>query len=179
MHNVIRFIPNMLSAFRLLLAGLFPYAPEGYWILIIIGGGGSDFLDGWIARRWKVTSWKGRVLDAVADKLFVLSVLMTFVFTEKIAPWVVPVVIARDLVVLVIAAYTQYCRAWDSFRKIKSRWSGKIATAGQFLLLVSVALAPEFVRPALVVSILLSITAAMDYSIQFALALRQKVEEAV
>lgn len=177
MHNVIRFIPNLLSAFRLILACLFPFAPGKYWIWMVFGGGGSDFLDGWIARRWNVTSWKGRVLDAVADKLFVLSVLMTYVFTDKIALWVVPVVIARDLVVVVIAAYTQYRRAWDSFRNIKSRWSGKVATAGQFLLLVAVALAPEFVPPALAASVLLSITAAVDYSLQFARALGQKVEE--
>ncbi|MDW7771939.1 MAG: CDP-alcohol phosphatidyltransferase family protein [Desulfobulbaceae bacterium] len=174
MPMIIRYLPNVLSVFRLIIALTFPLAPEKYWIWLIIGGGGSDFLDGWIARRWNVTSWAGRVLDAIADKLFVLSVLLTFVLSGKIVLWVVPAVVARDLMVVMIAAYTQYYQAWDSFRRIKSRWSGKIATAGQFLLLVAVALSPEFIRPALVVSILLSIAAAGDYGRQFLVALRQR-----
>lgn len=177
MQTVMRNIPNLLSALRLLLAGLFPFAREHYWIWLIIGGGGSDFLDGWIARRWGVTSWRGRVLDAVADKLFVLSVLLTFVLKDKIALWVVPAVIARDLMVVVIAVYTQYLRAWDSFRQIKSRWSGKIATAGQFLLLIAVAVMPHYILPALAASIILSTAAAVDYGGQFVTALRHQAGE--
>ena len=176
MHYVIRFVPNFLSVSRLILAGLFPLSPEKYWILLIIGGGGSDFLDGWIARRWKVTSWKGRILDAIADKLFVLAVLVTFVLSGKITLWVVPAIIARDLMVVLIAGYTFYFRAWESFRQTKSRWSGKIATAGQFLLLVVVTIMPVLIRPALIISIILSMTAAWDYGMQFAKAFRQRAK---
>lgn len=176
MHNIIRFVPNILSGCRLILAVLFPFSPEKYWIWLIIAGGGSDFLDGWIARHWEVTSWQGRVLDAVADKLFILSVLLTFVLSGKMSVYVVPAIIARDLVVVVIAGYTHYCRAWDAFRRIKSRWSGKIATAGQFLLLVVVTMAPGLIPMAILIAITLSISAAIDYSLQFLVALRLRSE---
>ena len=141
---------------------------------MIICGGGSDFLDGWIARKWQVTSWHGRILDAFADKLFVLSVLITFVVSGKIDLWLVPAIIARDLMVVFIACYTQYCRAWDSFRQTKTRWSGKIATAGQFLLFVSVTLMPEFVDFFIAGAIILSVAAALDYSFTFIQAVRKR-----
>lgn len=176
MFNIIRIIPNCLSLLRLAIACFFPFSPEKYWILLIVAGGGSDFLDGWVARRWNVVSWKGRVLDAFADKVFVLSVLCTFVLTGKLRIWVVPVIVARDLVVVSIAAYTQYCRAWETFRQIKSRWSGKIATAGQFILLVTVAVAPVVLRPILIITIVLSLYAAIDYGRQFFKVLRQQSE---
>jgi CDP-diacylglycerol--glycerol-3-phosphate 3-phosphatidyltransferase/cardiolipin synthase len=176
MNNLIRNVPNLLSSLRLVIACLFPFSPQKYWIWLIIGGGGSDFLDGWIARRWNITSWKGRVLDAVADKVFVLSVLCTFVLTDNLNIWLVPAVIMRDLAVVVIAAYTHYCRAWDTFRQIKSKVSGKIATAGQFLLMATLAVAPMLLLPILIISILLSFFAAADYGVQFLNALRQRSE---
>jgi len=172
---MISIIPNILSCFRLILAFVFPFSPEHYWLWLIICGGGSDFLDGWVARRWSVSSWKGRVLDAIADKLFVLSVLAVFVWSHKIAAWMVPAVIARDLMMVVIAGYTHYRKAWDSFKRIKSRWSGKIATAGQFLLFVTVALQPDRIWPVLVFSVFLSISAALDYGLQFRKALQDNM----
>jgi len=172
MNKTIRFIPNILSLFRLGLAGFFPWSHERLWIWLVIGGGLSDFLDGWIARRWNVTTWQGGLLDAVADKLFVLLALTTFALAGKFSVWWIPAVIARDLVVAFIAAIAAGYRAWDSFQEMDARWSGKFATAGQFLLLVVVSLVPESIFPVLLVSVLLSLIAAIDYGIQFCRALR-------
>jgi phosphatidylglycerophosphate synthase len=72
MPKYIRFVPNILSTVRLVLACLFPFVPEQLWMWLIIGSGGSDVLDGWIARHWQVQSRAGAILDAVADKLFIL-----------------------------------------------------------------------------------------------------------
>jgi len=164
-------IPNILSLLRLLLACLFPFVPEKIWIWFILFGGASDFLDGWIARRWNLTSWQGGLIDAVADKLFVLSVLSTFVLAGKFSGWWIPLVIARDLTVAFIACYAALLRAWDSFKKMDARWSGKIATAGQFLLMLVVSLAPTLTGPALYLAGLISFIAAFDYAKEFARAL--------
>ena len=164
MNKILCYIPNSLSLFRLCLACFFPFVEEKIWIWFILSGGASDFLDGWIARRWNLTSWQGGLIDAVADKLFVLAALITFVVAGKFSGWLVPLVIARDLIVAFIACYAVSNQAWDSFRQMDARWSGKVATAGQFLLMIVVALVPEFIGPALYLVVLISFIAAFDYA---------------
>jgi len=164
-------IPNLLSLGRLCLACLFPFVPERIWIWFILYGGASDFLDGWIARRWNLSSWQGGIIDAVADKLFVLSVLVTFAWSGKFFLWWIPLVIVRDLSVAFIAGYAVYIRAWDAFTKMDARWSGKIATLGQFLLMVVVVVVPKFTVPVLYLVVLISFIAASDYAKEFVRAL--------
>lgn len=174
MNRFLPGLPNMLSAFRLLLAGLFPFCQEQEWIWLVLAAGASDFLDGWIARRWHLETWQGGLLDAVADKLFVLSVLVTFVLAGKFSPWWVPGLLARDLAVALIALYAFGRREWPSFQKMEARASGKLATAGQFLFFVTVVLASGSIRIVFVVAVLCSLLAAFDYSRRFVLALRQR-----
>ena len=169
--KILRFIPNTLSLFRLFLACFFPFVPDKIWIWFILCGGASDFLDGWIARRWNLTSWQGGLIDAVADKFFVFAALITFVLAGKFSGWLVPLVIARDLTVALIACYAVYSHAWNSFRKMDARWSGKIATAGQFLLMVVVALIPQFTGSVLYIVALISFIASFDYAKEFVKAL--------
>ena len=177
MHSIISAIPNLLSSLRLALACYFPFAPEHTWLLIILCGGASDFLDGWIARRWNLTSWQGGILDAVADKLFVLSVLLTFAVAGKFSGWLIFLIIARDLTVALIAGYAASCREWASFKKMDARMSGKIATTGQFVLMIAVCLVPQYTSQVLLVTILISLIAATDYAILFIKALKNKNKE--
>ena len=167
-------IPNILSALRLCLACLFPFSPEELWIWLILGSGASDFLDGWFARRWKVASWQGGLLDAVADKMFMLSALITFALTGKFPLWWIPAVIIRDLTVAIAAGYAAMIRSWASFRDMGARWSGKLATAGQFILLLTVVLFPGMIPAALFVTVLCSVIAAVDYGLLFYQALHKR-----
>jgi cardiolipin synthase (CMP-forming) len=101
---MIRHLPNLLSALRLLAA---PFAAwlilQGHDIaavLIFAAAGASDGLDGFIARRWGVTSAFGAWLDPIADKL-----LMLFCFTALYAIgatplWLLVLVVARDLAIV-------------------------------------------------------------------------------
>lgn len=174
---ILHALPNLLSTVRLLLAGLFPFCPAQEWIWLVLAAGASDFLDGWIARRWHLESWQGGLLDAVADKLFVLSVLVTFVLAGKFSPWWVPGLLARDLTVAMIALYAFCRREWASFRKMEASVSGKLATAGQFLFFATVVLAPASIPSVFAVAVLFSFLAAFDYSRRFVLALRQRAAE--
>lgn len=167
MRKQLILIPNILSTFRLGLALLFPFSPEGLWLWLIVGSGASDYLDGWCARRWKVSSWQGGLLDAVADKMFMLAVLITFIMAGKFAIWWLPAVIARDLTVGIAAGYAALIRSWPSFRDMGARWSGKIATAGQFLLLMTVVLFPGMTPIILVFTVSCSLIAAVDYGLLF------------
>ncbi|MCI5221344.1 MAG: CDP-alcohol phosphatidyltransferase family protein [Candidatus Electrothrix sp. AR4] len=174
MHHCMRFIPNLLSAFRLVLAVLFPYAPEYAWSWLIVGGGGSDALDGWLARRWQAQSRIGAILDPAADKLFILSALLTLALSEKFSLYLVPPLLARDLLVAGTAVYAASVGAWESFTRMEVRLLGKLATAGQFILLLTAVFCIENIIFSLWPAILFSVLAAADYGWLFILELRTR-----
>ena len=60
----------------------------------------TDFLDGFLARRWGVTSDFGRMLDPIADKLFVAGLLICFAILTQGVWWILAptlVIIGRDI----------------------------------------------------------------------------------
>ena len=105
---MLRYLPNSLTALRLLLA-----LPLGYLILredylwaLIIGtlAGLSDALDGFVARRLGIFSKLGAALDPIADKILV-TVAFICLATVNLVPWyLAAIVIIRDLVIVVGAA---------------------------------------------------------------------------
>jgi CDP-diacylglycerol--glycerol-3-phosphate 3-phosphatidyltransferase len=60
----------------------------------------TDWIDGRLARRWEVTSKLGSVLDTTADKLLVSGVLISLLAAERASPWVVALIIGRELVLM-------------------------------------------------------------------------------
>lgn len=172
----IRFIPNGLSTFRLILAFVFPLCPKGIWGLLIISAGLSDILDGWIARRWQVQSRLGGILDGVADKLFILVALLSVTLDGAFSVWWVLPLLARDILVAFTAIYTASIRSWESFFKMEVRLPGKLATGGQFLLLFSAVLHAGAVPPMLVIAVVMSSIAAIDYGWLFILEIRRRAE---
>lgn len=156
-------LPSIISVIRLFLALALPFCPERTWFWFVLGAGISDVVDGWLARRWKVESWQGGLIDAIADKVFVLTVLIVFASEGKFAPFWIPVIIARDLMVLLTALYAAGCRDWGSFKTMNVRVSGKLTTGGQFAFFVIVLLLPEQTGYGLFIVSFCSITAAVDY----------------
>jgi cardiolipin synthase len=100
---MIRHLPNLVSALRLAAA---PFAAwlilqghDSASLLVFALAGGSDAVDGFIARRWGVMSGVGAWLDPVADKLLMLF-CFTALFAVHAAPaWLVFLVIARDMAI--------------------------------------------------------------------------------
>ncbi|HET7086416.1 MAG TPA: CDP-alcohol phosphatidyltransferase family protein [Rhizomicrobium sp.] len=100
---MIRHLPNLLSALRLLAA---PFAAVlilgGHDIaalLVFTGAGLSDGLDGFIARRWGVTSAFGAWLDPAADKLLMLLCFAALFAVGSTPLWLLALVVARDLAI--------------------------------------------------------------------------------
>ena len=60
----------------------------------------SDVLDGWMARRRGQVTVLGQFLDPVADKLFVLGVLVVLVARERVAEWLVVVLMSREVAIM-------------------------------------------------------------------------------
>lgn len=97
---MIRHVPNLLSALRLLAA------PFAAW-LVVAGhdtaalcvfalAGASDGLDGWIARRFGFTSRFGAWLDPAADKLLMLLCFTALAMIHAAPFWLLGLVVARD-----------------------------------------------------------------------------------
>jgi cardiolipin synthase len=95
-------LPNIISMARLLGVPLFLWlvlGPEkdGLALLVLMISGVTDFLDGWLARRLNQTSKLGQILDPVADRLYILAVVIGLGLREIVPWWVVLILPLRDL----------------------------------------------------------------------------------
>ena len=158
-----RHLPNILSSLRLILAVLMPLADSQWWLLIIISSGASDGLDGWIARRYHCSSWQGALLDALADKLFMLSALLTLALHGLFTLYWLPLLLGRDILVACTALYGALSRRWQQFQQVRPRLPGKATTGSQFALLVAALVIPGQLFWVLPLTGLVSLVAAIDY----------------
>jgi CDP-diacylglycerol--glycerol-3-phosphate 3-phosphatidyltransferase len=105
MTSILKFIPNLLSLLRiLLLVPLTIFIKNGdiiqitVFCLLILA---SDYLDGFLARKWRATSITGRVLDPVADKVCISAVGVAVVLFRGFPPMLLIALILRDLIILI------------------------------------------------------------------------------
>ena len=61
--------------------------------------GWTDILDGWLARKFNVTSDFGALIDPLADKIFVVTVSLVLVAGGQIPAWVVALILCREFMV--------------------------------------------------------------------------------
>ena len=59
----------------------------------------TDFLDGYVARKYNQVTDFGKFVDPLADKLLVASALILFVEQKAMAGWMVCVILARELII--------------------------------------------------------------------------------
>jgi CDP-diacylglycerol--glycerol-3-phosphate 3-phosphatidyltransferase len=97
----------------------------------------TDWVDGRLARRWDVTTKLGSFLDTTADKLLVSGVLIALLAAERASPWVVAIVIGRELVLMGLRGLIA-----SEGEVMAPSMLGKLKTSIQFL-----AIALAIVRP--------------------------------
>ena len=158
-------LPNILSCSRLVLAAGFVATGAAEARVGLIGVAAiTDFLDGWLARRVHATSRWGALLDPIADRVFVLTVVATFLFTGMLSTLAYFVLIMRDLATAVgflVARLIPWLRPIE----FKARVLGKVVTVVQLLTLAAVLAVPRAV-PILLVALALSSTLAIaDYTL--------------
>lgn len=155
-----RHVPNLITGSRLVLAaafftllGLYQYQGRGHpgvlvgafviFVLALV----SDYLDGYLARKWKVEGAFGRVVDPFADKILVLGSFIffagkNFIIPESIehpaahpmvvktitgvAPGMVIILLARELLVTSLRGLSE--AAGQNFGAV---WAGKFKMAFQ------------------------------------------------
>ena len=101
-RNRVWTLPNLLSLLRLLGVPLFLWlvlGPEADWLAlgVLALSGITDFLDGYLARRLGQTSALGQVLDPVADRLYILAVVIGLALRDIIPWWAALSLPLRDL----------------------------------------------------------------------------------
>lgn len=102
-------VPNVLSALRLLGVPLFlwlilvPQA-DGWAILLLMVSGFTDWLDGYLARKWHQITRLGQLLDPIADRLYILATLVGLLIRGIVPWWFVAILVSRDLLMSVVLA---------------------------------------------------------------------------
>jgi CDP-diacylglycerol---glycerol-3-phosphate 3-phosphatidyltransferase len=79
------------------------YAYAGAAALFAVAAA-TDFLDGYLARRWRATTVLGAFLDTTADKLLVSGALIALVSAGRASPWAAMIIVGREIAVLGLRA---------------------------------------------------------------------------
>lgn len=99
------------------------YACHIIAIVIALIAGLSDLLDGYLARRFKVESDFGRLMDPLADKIFILATYVMMVEYHLMPAWIVIVILSREFMVTglrLLASSKGLILAADKWGKIKT-----------------------------------------------------------
>lgn len=130
MNDRIVTIPNMLSVVRLLLVPVFLWLVLGpqldeWALLVLVISGVTDYLDGKLARRFNQTSALGAILDPVADRLFILAVVIGLWLRDIIPWWLMLILPLRDIFLFSLVPFLR-TRGYSS---LPVHFLGKAATA--------------------------------------------------
>ncbi|MGH9628087.1 MAG: CDP-alcohol phosphatidyltransferase family protein [Bryobacteraceae bacterium] len=127
--------PNVLTYIRI---GLTPLVVQlilwnrcGSALAVIAIAGGTDGIDGFLARRYQWSTRLGAYLDPIADKLLLTSVYLCLGFTSLVPSSLVWLILARDAAILSMSAAAL---AFTNFRIFPPTRLGKLSTFLQIVL---------------------------------------------
>ena len=106
MNHVLN-IPNTITALRFLLAGLLAIMLMleqtmwfAFWAWVVFSlAAGSDWVDGYFARRYKSETVLGRLMDPLADKVLVATALIMLVPLDRLPAWVALLILCREMII--------------------------------------------------------------------------------
>jgi CDP-diacylglycerol--glycerol-3-phosphate 3-phosphatidyltransferase len=99
-------LPNLLTLARvaviplLVVIMLSDSRDAGFWAAALFGAAAAtDFIDGWLARKWGVVTVLGKFLDPLADKLIVMAALIMLIPHGRVPAWAVFLLLAREVII--------------------------------------------------------------------------------
>ncbi len=133
LSNRVFTVPNILSFARLLLVPVFlvllMQGRDAAALTVLVISSLTDFLDGYIARRFNQMSRLGQLLDPAADRLYIFAAIIGLASRELVPWWLVAVIVGRDLLLvalgIVLANY--------GYGPLPVHLLGKVATFALFL----------------------------------------------
>ncbi len=136
---LMRIIRVSVTVLFILPINLFGWQPEGWnnfvtnngmivAAIVFIAASLTDMLDGKIARKYNLITDLGKFLDALADKILVISVMIAFVELRRFSAWLLIIVILREFAISGIRMI-----AASKNDVIAARMIGKVKTATQMV----------------------------------------------
>ncbi len=135
-------LPIFLTWLRIVLIPLMVavyYVPEP-WIhatgrdlaatIIFVIAAVTDWLDGYLARKWNETSAFGAFLDPVADKLMVAAALIILVWLDRVGAILAIVIIGREIT---ISALREWMAEMGARKSVAVSMIGKVKTTAQMV----------------------------------------------
>ena len=97
-------IPNIITLVRILLVPFIVWAIASNELeiafIIFVAAGISDAIDGFLAKRFNMSSELGALLDPLADKALLVSIYMSLGIWGAIPRWIVILVVSRDIMIV-------------------------------------------------------------------------------
>lgn len=123
-------LPNLFTLLRLMCLPLFLYLLFGQdnragaaWLLALLGS--TDWVDGYIARRFDQTSEFGKIFDPTVDRLLFIVSVTAIIIDGSIPLWFAIAVLAREVIVGGVIAFSTLFLHMERFGVT---WLGKCAT---------------------------------------------------
>lgn len=134
-------LPNKLTLLRILLVPVFmlfangvllAYQPAGYFLAgaVFAVASFTDFLDGYLARRWRLVTDFGKFADPLADKLLTTTAFLYMMKDGVCSPVVLTLILAREFAV---SGVRMVAASAPGGRVIAANWWGKIKTVLQMV----------------------------------------------
>ena len=172
-------VPNALAYLRIILVPVImvltlgstagPTTPIVVAAVLFVVAALTDFLDGWIARRYDATTIFGAFLDSTADKLLVTGMLLALLAIDRVLIWFALVIIMREFVVISLRGL-----AAMTGRSIPPSRGGKVKAAAQFIAIALALLRSGIIvggfhldEWAMGVAVALSVVSAWGYLVAF------------
>lgn len=139
----------MLSLIRIplaILCGYFAFTlkpvPLSISLILFLVASFTDYLDGYLARRWKIVSTFGKIIDPIADKVLIIGVFLVFTYNGLIPIILTALIVFREIILTVIRLLLLPKKV-----VLAARFSGKVKTFTQFVVLVLIYLMLIFFYP--------------------------------
>ena len=168
-------IPNQLTTLRVILIPVFMFfytsnftAGNVIAAIVFIVASLTDFLDGYLARKWNLVTNFGKIMDPFADKLLVLTALIYLAISGIIPGWPVIIIIGRELLVTSLRAL-----AADNGIILAARNLGKFKTVSQMFAIIFLILGWQLVGSILLyIAVALTIISLVDYLVQLSKSIK-------
>lgn len=170
-------LPNTITLARISVVPFLFFllmSPGPFWSLVLAAlfvlASITDFLDGFIARKYNLITTMGKFLDPLADKLIVNTAMILMIPIGRIDAWIVVMIIMRDLIVDGIRSI-----ASSEGIYIQASVLGKQKTLAQIIAVTALmihypffGLDAHFVGTVILyVALLLTIYSGLDYFVKF------------
>ncbi len=178
-------VPNTLTFLRILLVPILvvvlltkfegkEFVGLGLFLLAAL----TDFLDGFIARRWGLVTRLGKLLDPAADKILTSAAFISLVELGRAPAWIVVTIVAREFAISTLRSV-----AASQGVVISASWSGKLKTVSQVLAIALLIFYEqlgswqELGHFALLAALALSIYSGVEYGVKYAKTVLRGPEE--